>query len=111
MALLTIAGITVAVTQAGASDAAPPHGCTYEVSPASVSLGKGTGQQVFTIYVQASASNCEWKADLGTSWVVLRGASNLAGSRGVTYRVQPNYGDPRAATLTIAGKPVTVTQN
>jgi hypothetical protein len=111
MALLTVAGITVAVTQAGAADASPPHACTFVVTPTTILVGKAVGQQTFTVHVRASASNCEWTADLGTPWVVLRGSAYLAGTQGVTYRVEPNYAEPRAATLRIAGQIVTVTQN
>ena len=97
--VLTIAGKTFTVTQD-----AP---CAFTVSPQSVTAvsAGSTG----TIAVTTTAS-CAWSSSSPVPWITVTGSGSGNGS--ASYTVAANTGTaPRTATLTIAGKAVTVNQS
>lgn len=99
---LTVAGTTVTVTQ----DAAP---CTYTIAPTTISTPAGGGSS--TVSVTAPAG-CAWTAASGASWLSITAGASGSGSGTVSVTVAPNTASsPRAATLTIGGSTVTVTQD
>ncbi len=104
--LLSLAGATVQVTQAGAAPPAPEP-CTFTVSPTSLVLPSGGGGQ--PVQVTASAGSCQWTATSPAPWLSVAGGG--AGSGVVDVRAGANDTTAaRSATLTIAGRSVAVTQ-
>jgi hypothetical protein len=98
-ATLTIAGQSVAVTQAG---------CPSALSSTSKSAPAAGGDE--SIAVTASAA-CTWTTQSGAGWIQIFWPSSAAGSALVIYSAAPNPGiTVRTGTLTIAGQSVTVTQ-
>jgi uncharacterized protein (TIGR03437 family) len=89
------------VTQAGLP-------CSYSVSPTSQEASaSGSG---YSVAVTAGAG-CAWTASTGTSWISL-GATSGSGSGSLSYTVSPNTNyASRSGAVTVAGTPVTVTQD
>lgn len=103
-ATLTIAGQSVAVTQAAGIGPI----CTFSVAPTSLSVGSAGGQN--TVNVTASDPTCGWTAT-GTSALTVSPTSGT-GSRSVTLTTSANTATtPRTLTAVIAGRSVTVTQS
>jgi hypothetical protein len=100
---ISIAGTTVAVTQAGA--AAP--GCEFTVSPGAESFAPAGGDG--TVRVTASASSCAWTVVSNASWISAASTGG-SGNGNVRYTVSANTRAARTGTLTVAGVAVTVTQ-
>jgi len=97
---LVIANTDVTVAQ----DPAP---CLFSVSPATVSADyAGTTGSVSV----TSPSGCNWNASSGTSWITLA-SSGGSGTQSIGYVVAANSStSSRIGSLTIAAKPVTITQ-
>jgi hypothetical protein len=101
-ASLTIAGHSVAVTQAGVP-------CTFSVTPASQKVAKAGG--TMTAAVNAPPG-CNWTASESVSWIAIASGGRGAGNGTVRYTVSNYTGtSSRQATVTIAGRPVVVTQS
>jgi hypothetical protein len=105
-ATITVAGRSHTVTQAGIP-------CTYSISPTSRSFqsGGGTGS---TVSVTAP-SGCGWTASASKrdKWIKITSGKTGSGNGTVTYSVSANTGKKsksRNATITVAGKSHTVTQ-
>ena len=98
---LTIAGVTVTVTQAGA--------CAYTVAPTTQSVLAAGGSQSVAV---TTASGCNWTGvSNDTTWIAITSGSSGAGTGAVSYTVATNTAaSARTGTLTIAGQTVTVTQ-
>jgi pseudomonalisin len=100
---LSIAGLSLGVTQSGAAVTAPP------LSPSSAAFPTygGTGTVTVTL-----PSNGAWTASSNSSWITITsGASSSGGNRTVNYSVAPNTGAPRSGYLTIAGLAFPITQS
>ena len=89
-----------AVTQA-------PSPCTYSVSPGTVAIPA----QGSTVSVEiATLIGCSWTTSSPASWVTLSTASG-SGSNDVSLAAEQNGStSARSVTVTIAGRPVSVTQ-
>ena len=81
--------------------------CSFTVSPTSQAFSAAGGSG--SISVTASTASCTWTAATSASWITLN-TTGGAGSAAVGYSVAPNAGAARTASITIAGKTVTVTQ-
>jgi hypothetical protein len=96
---LTIAGLTLAVTQGGA--------CATSINPPSQSLpataGGGTA-------VAVSAAGCSWTATTTTPWITITGGVSGTGNGSVTFTVAANPGSGRTGTISIGTNTHTVTQ-
>jgi hypothetical protein len=99
---VTIAGRAVTVSQV--------TGCTYAISPASRSFGMPGGSQAISVTAQPG---CQWTASVqaGVNWVSIASGASGTGNGSVTYTVAPAIGARRTATITIAGRTHTITQN
>lgn len=96
---LTIAGKTFTVTQAGVT-------CTVTVSPLAISVPSTVSSGTITV---TTTSTCAWSSSSPVSWITLTGSGPGNGS--ASYTVAANTGTTaRSATLTVAGKSVTVNQ-
>ena len=87
----------------------PPAACTFEVKPPTITAPAGGASE--QIAVDASRSDCAWTAQTEASWLVLDAAGGL-GDGAVALRVDANTAStPRSATVTLATKVVSVTQD
>jgi hypothetical protein len=98
---VTIGTNTFTVTEAGTP-------CTFTLSPTSQIFAAAGGST--TVNVTTGAS-CTWSATSGSSWVTISNGTNRTGSGsvGIAATANPNT-QTRTATLTIAGKTFTVTE-
>jgi len=97
---LSVAGVTVTVTQAAAA------ACDYDLSPPSESFQADGGDG--SIRVRTSR-NCAWTAVANVPWIsVTVGAGS--GDGNARYRVAANTGAARTGTLTVAGRGVAISQ-
>jgi uncharacterized protein (TIGR02145 family) len=97
---VTIAGRTYTINQDAAA-------CTYDISPTSGDYASGGGSK--TVSVTTSSSSCAWSASSNVTWASVSPA-NATGNGSVTVQVDPNTGDTRSGTVTIAGKTYTINQ-
>ena len=94
---LLIGGVTFTVTQSA---------CSYTITPTSLTFASTaiTGTLSLT-----TAAGCTWSASSSASWITV--TANGSGSSTISYSALANASGPsRAATLTIAGNPVSVLQ-
>jgi len=84
-------------------EAAP---CKYEVTPSSREVGSSGGEVTIDL---AATPGCTWTAAGDREWIAVA-PSTGEGSAEVRLSVGANTGAARSATLTIAGRTVTVTQ-
>jgi hypothetical protein len=96
---ITVAGQIVQVEQG--------TGCTVSIAPSSVRIGPQGGAG--SIQVDAAAG-CLWTATTDASWIRVSSAATGSGAGRVEFSVASNQGEERTGTLTIAGRPVTVSQ-
>ncbi len=102
-ATLTIGGQTFTVHQAS-----PP--CAYEITPDEASFAAAGG--VGSVTVSTSFASCAWAAASNApSWLTITAGATGAGAGVVEYSVADNPGEPRAGSLTIAGRELTVSQD
>ncbi len=88
-------------------DLAAPD-CAYTVAPMAIEVGNqgGTG----TLAIRAPGV-CAWTVENSAGWVNISGDASGEGDRNLTYAVATHEGfDYRYATITAAGKSVTVAQ-
>jgi hypothetical protein len=99
---LTVGATTFTVTQSGLS-------CSPTISPASRTLTAASAA-TGTVTV-AVATGCAWTAVSNSSWITINAAPSGSGNGSVSYTVASNpTTSSRSGTVTIAGKPFTVTQ-
>jgi hypothetical protein len=78
------------------------------VSPeniAPVAGGGGTRVEV------AAAASCAWTATSSATWIAIVGTAGGTGNGGVDLTFAANTGPARTGMVTVAGRPVTVTQD
>ena len=98
----TIAGQLFTVSQAAA--VVP---CTYTVAPESLDVPVTGGS--WTVAV-TSGSSCPWTSVSNTPWLTVRSGAAGTGPGNVQLDVQPNTGQARTGTVTVAGRTITVNQ-
>jgi streptogramin lyase len=91
----------VTISQAGTST------CSYNVSPTSKIFPASGG--AFDINVFTS-SGCAWSASSSLSWVHVTAGSSGSGNGVVRIMADPDTGGLRSGSITIAGKPFSVSQ-
>jgi len=96
---LTVAGRTVTVAQS--------LGCSFLVSPVSLSVGAPGGASTFQV---ATTSGCTWSAASGAAWITVTGGTSGSGAGQTQLTVAANAGPARAASATIAGESVQISQ-
>ena len=103
------AGQNVRVSQAG---------CRYAVSVGTMPVPAAGGSFSFDVYQQSDPTECGgplqdrcvWTASTGASWIALSTSRPQAGDGRVSFRVSPNAGPARSATIAVRDKTVTVVQ-
>ena len=94
-----IEGIPFTVSQA--------EGCSYVVDPLLHPFGTGGGASTVSV---TTADGCSWGVTNPSQWVSITTAASGTGSGSVGFSVDANNGPERTATLTIAGRAVTISQ-
>ena len=100
---------TVTVAPSGSCDGVvTPPTCSYSLTPTSTSFGPTGGKSTFRVNV---SPGCTWTAHTSASWITVDSpTSQVSGSRTVTYTVDQNVGQARAATISAGGKGFSVAQ-
>jgi hypothetical protein len=80
-------------------------GCSYGVSPATISFSGSGGSAAISV---STSAGCGWSTSSGASWIGV-GAGG-SGSGTLTLTASANSGSQRTATATVAGHTVTVTE-
>jgi hypothetical protein len=102
-ATLTIASLPIAISQEGRAP------CDYAVSPSSLDVVAAGGAASVTI---ATTAGCEWTATSNAPWVTFTSAASGTGNGTVGLMVSTNAAtDSRQASLSVAGRPVTLRQD
>jgi len=83
----------------------PP--CTYSVNSQSVTTSSAGGTIAFAVQTGAS---CSWAVSGLPNWITVSGSLTNSGPATVSLRIAPGAGVQRSATISVAGLPVTVTQ-
>lgn len=83
-------------------------GCSYSISPTSMNFTTTGGSGSISV---TAGSGCSWTASTSASWITITNGSYGNGNGYCYYSVDQNTGAARNATITIAGKSFTVTQN
>ncbi|XPS87499.1 hypothetical protein Dvar_55170 [Desulfosarcina variabilis str. Montpellier] len=99
-ATITIAGQDHTINQ-------DPAGCSYTIAPTSRSVDNEG--ETYSVTVTATHSGCDWSASENDDWISISPTSG-SGSGTVRVTVAANTGASRSATITIAGRPHTVSQ-
>ncbi len=103
--LVTVAGQTVTVRQAGPSSPTP---CSFSLGVTVQQMPTSGGTQ--TVAVRAAAG-CSWTAVSNVPWITVTGGAAAAGDATVTYVVSANPDTaPRTGTLNVAQNAFTVIQ-
>jgi len=109
----TVSALDAANNQSAQSVAAsattqPASGCTFAVSPTTVSA-PATG--IAGNVTVTTASGCAWTATSNATWVTITSGASGTGNATVAYTVAVNaMTTSRTGTLVIAGQTVTITQ-
>jgi hypothetical protein len=98
-ATLLVAGQSVTVTQT--------QGCATSITPTGQSVASSGGNGSVAVVTDAA---CTWSSRSDASWIVITAGQTGTGSGTVRFSVDPWIGPARSGTLTIDGRPFTVTQ-
>jgi hypothetical protein len=101
-AIVDVGGHEISVLQAAA-----PVECTFVIAPPSVAVGAGG---TTTTIIVTGPPACVWAAVTEAPWISVVGSSTGGGSGSVALQVATNSGPERTGQVTVAGRPLTVTQ-
>nr|MDQ3014063.1 hypothetical protein [Acidobacteriota bacterium] len=83
--------------------------CTYSLAPTSQTFDSNGGRG--NVMVTASSNECAWRVENNPAWIAITTDITMRGSGAVGFSVGPGPDSrPRAATFTVAGASITVTQ-
>jgi hypothetical protein len=101
---ITVAGQTVAVTQAPV-----PTSCSYLITPTSLSVPVAGINNSFSMTAPAG---CDWSAASSAAWITIIGSPSGSGNGAVSFNVQANTGaSSRTGTITAGGQIFTINQS
>jgi PKD repeat protein len=96
----------VTVSEEGYCNTGPT--CTYTINPTTKSFDASGGNGTVNVSV---ADGCNWTATSHTGWVTITNGNNSGSGNGqVTFSVAANTSVARSGSMTIAGRPFTVSQ-
>lgn len=98
--ILSVAGLTIPVIQAGTS-------CSYAVSPTTHAIAAAGGTVTGSV---ATSTGCAWTTTGGASWLTVSSGRSGAGEYTLTASENTDP-TPRSTAVTIAGREVSVTQS
>lgn len=82
-------------------------GCAFTVSPLTATASLAGGTLTFNV---STAAGCAWSSSSPADWATLRAPVSGSGNGTVTVAVAANGAAARSATLTLAGRAVTISQ-
>jgi hypothetical protein len=101
IATITVGPSTFTVSQSG--------GCSFTLTPASQGFNPPGGTGSISV---SAPPGCSWTATRSGSWITITSGASGSANGVVRYSVAANGGSTtRVGTLTIAGRPVTITQS
>ncbi len=107
LAALIAAGLGLACDSS--TPTTPTPACTYTLSTSSFSFQASGGSGSVTVTTQAA---CSWTASSPSSWLSIVSGASGSGTGAVTFSAAPNTASAgRSGTLTVAGLPLSVTQD
>lgn len=86
----------------------PPPSCTYQVTPLLFGSVASAASEVFVDLT--TGPTCAWTTNSAASWISMSPTSGT-GSAKVRLTVLANSGQQRTASVVVAGRTITVTQN
>jgi hypothetical protein len=81
--------------------------CTFSVSPSTVTIPAAGGTARISVF---AGTNCGWSAASSEPFVTITSGGSGTGNGATSISVSANAGPTRSAVLTIAGRPVTISQ-
>jgi hypothetical protein len=81
--------------------------CSASLTPLALSSAASGGSLTVTIL---TGSSCAWAVQSLPDWITFSGSAVAAGPGNLTLSVAANSGEPRTATVSIAGVSVPITQ-
>jgi hypothetical protein len=81
--------------------------CSYSIKPTYYNAGKGPDDILVNV---TTGSGCGWTTTTNASWVTIDSGRAGSGSGSVHLVIPANAGAARSTTVTIAGNPLTLTQ-
>ena len=111
-ATVTVAGVSVALHQAGTTTPPPPpppptQTCVPRLDPSSFNAQIDSDTIKIEVRVE---KNCKWVSSSPVSWVTIKEGRTGSGNDDVQIKIEENEGPPRSTTLIIAGLPFSLTQ-
>lgn len=107
VAVITTLGAAACSERTTTSPTAPTPTCTYTLSSTSLSIAGTGGTASLSV---TAGTGCAWTASSSAAFVTITSGTSQTGNGTVNITVAENSGDPRSATLTIAGQTVAVAQ-
>ncbi len=98
---VTIAGLTLTVTQAAAG------GCSFSLDATSLSVGAAASTQSGTV---TTTGGCTWTAISRAAWITVTAGWAGTGTGTFTYSVSANAGTLRTGSITVADFSLVITQ-
>ena len=99
-----------AVQPSGPEDGTPAGPCAFTISPPNGDNFSVDGGTVDVSVLNTQGSNCAWATQTYVPWLTVESAGAGVGSGTVKVRVDANHGPERLSSVTIAGRPFTVSQ-
>jgi len=82
--------------------------CSYSLSTSSETVPR---EGISSSLLVMTQPGCDWTTTSGAAWIVITGGLAGNGEGVVGYRIEPHAsGQPRSASLTVAGQTLTITQ-
>ncbi len=96
---ITVGGQTYTINQAS--------GCSYSLTPTSISLDGGSGSGSFAV---ATQEGCSYTAVSNASWITITAGGTGTGNSTVSFSAAANTGVARTGTITVGGQTFTINQ-
>jgi all-beta uncharacterized protein len=85
----------------------PTPTCSYSIKPTYYNSGKGPDDIIVNV---TTGSSCTWTTSTNASWVTIESGRTGTGTGTVRLVIPANAGPPRSTIVTVAGNPLTLTQ-
>jgi hypothetical protein len=105
--LLVVCGVALSGCDTGPASPTPAS-CTFTLSTTSITIGAAGGPGSIAV---STASQCSWTARSEAAWIFATGGTSVTGPGTFTFTASAASGTAaRTGALTVAGQPVSVTQ-
>ena len=105
--LLVVCGVALSGCDSGPASPTPAS-CTFTLSATSITIGAAGGPGSIAV---STSSQCNWTARSDAAWISATGGTSVTGPGTFTFTASAASGTAaRTGALTVAGQPVSVTQ-